>query len=138
MTRNEFRDLDLNGGERTGSCCYSLIIYSKGITGSTNYNLYRDSNNIASTIQLRMWHHIRESAKKTLQTLCMVVEPSVYKYLLTLYKCVSRVRSKQSDSCIYAYTRNNIKIRSICKFSGNSSIVLEHTPFNPVSLRLSI
>lgn len=51
VTRNEFRDLDLNGGERTGSCRYSLIIYSKGITGSTNYNLYRGSNNITSTVR---------------------------------------------------------------------------------------
>lgn len=72
MTRNEFRDLDLNRGERTGSCCYSLIIYSKGITGSTNYNLYRGSNNITSTIQLQMWHHIRESAGKTLGILYTV------------------------------------------------------------------
>lgn len=41
----------------------------------------------------------------------MVVEPSVYKYLLALYKCISRVKLKQSDSRIYAYTRNNVKIR---------------------------
>lgn len=101
MTRNEFRDLDLNGGERTGSCCYSLIIYSKGITGSTNYNLYRGSNNITSTIQLQMWHYMRGSAKKTLETSCLIVHSCLHnKYILVFCKCIPPVEQKQDGQSI--------------------------------------